>query len=169
MFATLSFCPNSRQPELQRRNATPGGKKVSAFAQRHRGRTRRMIRNDHVDSATAESAPELFAVFTLANRRAAFEFRGAVGNFLGGKRQIMRTSFRADVETRGLRCSQQRQRVCRRMVNNVDTRAELLSKFDHQGDCFGFSRARTRREKGCVVSRTDILVSRYRTDTVLCR
>jgi hypothetical protein len=103
MSSAQTFSPNNRQPQLQGRYAAPGSEEVSCFRQLHFGRTRRMIGNDQVQSATSESAPELLPIFTFTNWRTAFEFRGTVGNLFGSKRQVVRASFRGDLQARGFR------------------------------------------------------------------
>ena len=56
-----------------------------------------MIGGDQVDRAVAERSPQLFAILAFANRRRAFEFRGAVGDFFRGEGQVVRASLDADL------------------------------------------------------------------------
>ena len=55
-----------------------------------------MIGDNHVDGSVTQCLPKLFAVLAFPNRRAAFEFSGAVGNVFGGKMKIMRASLSGD-------------------------------------------------------------------------
>ena len=55
-----------------------------------------MIAGYEIERAVAERLPQAFAILALANRRRAFEFRGAIGNFGGRKSQIVRAGLRGD-------------------------------------------------------------------------
>src|SRR5437764_13325035 len=83
-----SLSPNNWQAKLQGRDTAPRVHKIAGLAQLHLGRARRMIRDDEVDSAFAQSLPKLFAIFPLADGRTALEFSRAIGNVFRGKMQI---------------------------------------------------------------------------------
>ncbi len=55
-----------------------------------------MVGGDEIDCAVSESGPELLAIFALADGGRAFEFSGGVGNFPGGKGEVMRACFDRD-------------------------------------------------------------------------
>ena len=57
------------------------------------GRRGRVIRADRVDQALAQALPEPLAVRSLADRRRALEPRVAVGDLLGGERQVVRAGL----------------------------------------------------------------------------
>ena len=109
-----------------------------------------MIRGDEIDVARGERVPERFAVRTVADRRRAFEARGASRHVLGGERQIVRACFDGDRQPVAARGAQHRQRRRRRQMHDVDPRAELARETQQHRDRLQLRLRRTRREPGGV-------------------
>src|SRR5437870_4815371 len=91
--AFARFGPPYRQTKLQSSNTAPDFQDISLLSQFHCRRARRMIADDHIKRAIAQRLPKRFAICTLTERRAAFEFRRAARTFFGSKMQIVKSSF----------------------------------------------------------------------------
>src|SRR6266436_3395581 len=81
----------------------------------------------------------------------------------------MGTGLSGEFQSSSPGCAQDRERIRRRMVNYVYTRAKLARQFDHQLYGFVLGRPGPRSEKRFVSCRTDIPVGRKRKDTVVMR
>lgn len=78
-----------------------------------------MVRDNAVNRAVRETLPEQFPVGLLADRRAAFEGGGAVGNLLRREREVVRAGFRGEADAAGLGAADQRQRIGRGQVQRL--------------------------------------------------
>ncbi len=150
--ARAGLSPHNRQPKLQRRDSAPGIHAIAFIGQLHIRRTRRMVRNDEIDRAVAESVPELFAVFTFTNRRATLEFSRSIRNFFRGKVKIMRAGLGRDRQPEALRLAQHWQSVRRRMMHDVHATAGFAAQANHRRDRFVFRFSRPRTQKGFIRS-----------------
>src|SRR5207247_1239473 len=109
--ARARLAPNGRERQFERRYATPRREKVSALALLHRRRTGRMVRDDEIENAFLQRAPERLAIAVATDRRRTLEFRRARGNLLRVEREIMRARLGGDRDAIGLRLAQQRDHV----------------------------------------------------------
>ena len=87
--------PHDRQPELQRRDASPRAHEVAIVEVLQRRRRRRVVGGDQIDVAVDQRRPQALAIGSRADRRRALERRRAVGDLFGGKRQVVRARFHA--------------------------------------------------------------------------
>ena len=95
---------------------------------------------------STEALPEPLAILALADRRRALEARVAVGDLLGGEREIVRAGLDGQGQPL-LACPRDhRQCVGRRQVDDVDVAAKLAAKLDHEPDRVVLPLTRPRRE-----------------------
>ena len=85
--------PHRRQAELQRGDAAPGGAEVAGRRALEVRGAGRVVGDHEVDHAVAQRPPQPFAVLGLADRRAALELGGAVGDLLGVEDQVVRAGL----------------------------------------------------------------------------
>ena len=116
--ASRSTSPAAPAPGLQfRPRPGPSGLSSRRFML---GRARGVVGRHHVDQTLFQRLPKRFAIRRAANRRRAFVFRCAVGNLFRGKPKIMHASFHGDGQLVSPRRSEQRQRLRRRQMHDVD-------------------------------------------------
>ena len=132
--APACFRPHDRQRQLQSRDATPGRGEVAGFEPLQVRRARGVIGHHHVDDAAAERIPESRLIFTAADRRGALEVGRTIGHVLGGERQIVRAGFDRDREALGARLGEERQRIRRRQVHDVNGAAGLARQAHDEAD-----------------------------------
>src|SRR5205814_409770 len=121
-----------------------------------------MIGNDKVDGTVSQSFPERFAILAFPNRRTTFEFSGAVRNVFGCEMQIVRASFNCQREAEPLRVSQERQRISRRMMHDMNPASGFARELNHQRDRLILSLARPRSQK-CLIRRAWFVARRSAT------
>src|ERR1041384_6902343 len=101
-----------------------------------------MIGNDKIDRAVAQSFPERLTILSLPNRWTALEFGRSLRNVFGSEMQIMRASFDGQRQAEPLGISEERQRISRRMMNDMDPASGFARKSNHQLHRFVLSFAR---------------------------
>ncbi|HEX5595313.1 MAG TPA: hypothetical protein VFX61_04700, partial [Micromonosporaceae bacterium] len=138
--------------QLQRGDAAPGGPEVAAV-QRLEVHGRRGVVGDHdVEDAVPQAAPERLPVGRLADRRAALERGGAVGDLLGGERQVVRAGLRGDPDTIGPGRGEKRQHLAAGHVQDVHPAAGLARQRHHRRDGLVLRVARPGRQEVPVVA-----------------
>ena len=98
---TTALRPDNRQSKLQRRDAAPGRAEVAGDKLLHLRRTRRMVRDNHVERAVGETAPEPIAIGCFPNRRADLRDGSAVGDLFRAKCQIVRARLDTEADSVG--------------------------------------------------------------------
>ena len=88
--------PHDGQRDGEAGDAAPGEIEAAFVEALHLGRAGRVVGDDHVDDAFAQTLPERFAVGAAADGRRALEQRRAVGNLFRGKVQIVRAGLDRD-------------------------------------------------------------------------
>ena len=118
-----------------------------------RGWRRRMIGGDEVDRVARRAPPQAIAICPPADRRRALERRRAVGDLLGGERQVVRAGFDGDGDARAPRSGDRVERVGRREVHDVHARAGLACEAHQQLDRRLLACRRTAVEPGRIATR----------------
>ena len=112
-----------------------------------------MIGRDEVDLAGGERLPQALAIGPRPNGRRALERGRAVGDLLGGERQVVRTRLDRQRDAGRPRRANGRQRVGGRQVDDVDVRAELARQAHQQVDGGLLARIGPAVEPGRVATR----------------
>ena len=93
-----------------------------------------MIRRDEVDVTFSERLPQALTVAGFANGGRALECRRAITNFFSGKRQVVRARFDGNVYAAFPGLMQNRHRIARREMDDVNVRVELVCQGDESFD-----------------------------------
>ncbi len=139
-------CKEAMPPQARRKSPCSG----SFIA----GRARRVVGCNHVDRAIAQRLPQLFAILALADGRSALEFGGAVGDFFGSERQVMRASLGGNGKAFGFCLAQQLERRRRKKRARCAMRAlNSRLRLTRSAMASSLRRAGTRSEPGGVPAR----------------
>ncbi len=144
--ALVGFGPGDGEEELQRGDSAPGFGEVAGVELFEGGRAGGVVGGDHVNEVGLERGPERFARGGFADRRCAFELRGAVGDFFRGEVQVVGTGFNGDRDAGVARGGDGGKRFAARKMHDVRGAVAFFRESQEQVNRGGFPVIRPRCE-----------------------